>query len=100
VFFLATGLVAITGRQIAPTPAMTSPQKLMEVLLEHPSFSEELTRIRKDVAQRLKRLCSDLSDEQFAALVHAVSRCEFTEGLDWPEKEARRKFFDRQYPKE
>jgi hypothetical protein len=88
----------IAGRQIAEIQAMTSPQKLMEVLLEHPSFSEDLIRIRKEVAQRLKRLCSDLSDEQFAALVHAVSRCEFTEGLDWPEKEARRKFFDRQYP--
>jgi hypothetical protein len=77
---------------------MGSPQKVMEALLEHPKFSEELARIRTEVAQRLKKFCADLSDDQFAALVHAVSRCEFTEGLDWPEKEARRKFFDRQYP--
>jgi hypothetical protein len=77
---------------------MTSPQKVTEALLAEESFSEELARIRAEVSQRLKRFCSDLSDEQFGALVHAICRCEFTEGLDWPEKEARRKFFDRQYP--
>jgi hypothetical protein len=79
---------------------MTSPLKVMEALLEEPSVSEELVRTRTKVSQRLKRFCSDLSEEQFGALVHAVSRCEFTEGLDWPEKEARRKFFDRHYPTE
>jgi hypothetical protein len=70
---------------------MTSRQKAMEALLKHPKFTEE-------VADRLKRFCRDLSEDQFEALVHAVSRCEFTEGLDWPEKEARRQFFDRMYP--
>jgi hypothetical protein len=77
---------------------MGSSQKVMEALFEHPRFAEELARIRIEVSQRLKRFCADLSDDQFRALVHAVSRCEFTEGLDWPEKEARRKFFDRRYP--
>lgn len=77
---------------------MPSRQKVMEALLEHPKFAEELARIRAEVAQRVKRFCVDLSEDQFAALVHAISRSEFTEGLDWPEKEARRKFFDRQYP--
>jgi hypothetical protein len=77
---------------------MTSTQNVMEALLEHPTFSEELAKLRAEVSRRLKRFCSDYSDEQFGALVHAVSRIEFTEGLDWCEKEARRKFFDRQYP--
>jgi hypothetical protein len=79
---------------------MTSPQRLMEALLENPLVFEELVRIRTEVAQRLKRFCSDLSDDQFGALVHSVSRVQFTEGLDWPEKEARRKFFDRHFPTE
>ena len=91
-------LAPMAGRQIALTLGMTSPQKVTEALLAEESFSEELARIRAEVSQRLKRFCSDLSDEQFGALVHAICRCEFTEGLDWPEKEARRKFFDRQYP--
>jgi hypothetical protein len=90
----------IAGRQVAPKLLMTSPQRLMEALLENPLVFEELVRIRTDVAQRLKRFCSDLSDDQFASLVHAVSRVQFTEGLDWPEKEARRKYFDRHFPTE
>ena len=79
---------------------MSSPDRLMEALLENPLVFEELVRIRTEVAKRLKRFCSDLSDDQFGALVHTVSRVQFTEGLDWPEKEARRKFFDRHFPTE
>jgi hypothetical protein len=90
--------LTLGGRQIALTLGMTSPQKVMEAHLADPSLSEELARIRAEVSQRLKRFCSDLSDEQFGAIVHAVCRCEFTEGLHWSEKEGRRKFFDHQYP--
>jgi hypothetical protein len=79
---------------------MVTPQKTMEALLEHPKFAEELARIRSEVSERMRRFCTDLSEDQFGALVHAVTRVAFTEGLDWPEKEARRKFFDRQYPVE
>ena len=70
---------------------------MSEVPLADAFLPRELVRIRTAVSRRLRRFCSDFSDEQFRALVRDVSRSEFVHGLRGAEKQTRLDFFERNY---
>lgn len=58
-------------------------QKGPGVSLVKPEVNERHEKIRKDIATRLRRACSDMSEEDFAALVDKMLKVQLAAETRW-----------------